>query len=150
MGRSSRTRLLPVVLALVASMPAGADSTADIAQLIDASVKADLSGNRSFYEKVLSADYTLGTSFGWETRDSKLARLDRIRADDPANRILAEEVSNLKVRRHGDTVIATFDDALHVISNGEHRVGTVLVTQAWVKHAAEWKLVAAHTSLLTK
>lgn len=150
MDRACRTGLLAVALALVSAMPAGGDASVEIAQLIDASVKADLSGDRSFYEKILSTDYTLGTGFGWETRESKLARLEAIRAGDPANRIGAEKVSNLKVRRYGDTAIATFDDALDVISNGEHRTGTALVTQAWVRRAGEWKLVAAHTSLLAK
>jgi ketosteroid isomerase-like protein len=123
---------LPVAEADGSAVTTGPDVEA-IRALIEQARKADLAVDRSFYERILTDDFSLGTSTGeWETRASKLAYLGSDR-----HRVNSEAVSHLRVRVHGAAAIATFTVAIDA---------TAIVTQTYVKDGSEWKLAATHAS----
>src|ERR1700682_3514432 len=138
------------VALFVAAPPAAtrAAAVAEITRIVNAQVRANLTGDKAFYEKLLAPDFTMGTPFGWETRESKLERLEHLRAGDPLNKINSEKILELKVRVYGDTGIATSKARLDVLVRGEHRAGTLLGTETFVKQKDGWRLVAWHVSML--
>jgi hypothetical protein len=70
-------------------------------------------------------------------------------SDPQANKTNKEEISDLKVRAYGNTVIANFKETYDSLYHGEHRARSVMCTDTWVKKGT-WKLVADHCSQLAK
>ena len=134
-----------VVLSLVASgvSVAQENTVAAITKIENDSIKADLTNDKTFYQKTLADDWTFGYSDGvWWTKADLLKQL----ADHPAmNRTNKEEISDLKVRVYGSTAIATYTDSFDALVNGEHEVRTVITTDTFVKIGGEWKVVASHS-----
>lgn len=134
-----------VALTVFAAHAAAKDdaAVAAITKLENDAVKADLAGDKAFYEKYLADDFTAGTSFGeWENRQSMLKDL----SDPKNNKVNKEEISNLKVRTHGNTAIATYTVTYDSIVRGEPRARTIIATDVFVKDKGGWKLVASHGS----
>ncbi len=120
-----------------------ADVVAAITQIENDSVKADLAGDKAFYEKTLAADWTGGDSSGkWYTKADTL----KMMADTQKNKMNSETLSDLKVRVHGGIAIATYKDTYDALVNGEHRARTVISTDVFVKMGPDWKLEAGHSS----
>jgi hypothetical protein len=137
--------ILVVSTAVVAlgQTTAKSDAVAAITKLENDGVKADLTNDKAFYEKVLADDWTGGDSRGtWFTKADILKM-----ADDPKdNKTNSEKLSDLKVRVYGDAAIATYKDTYDGMMNGEHVASTVIGTDTWVKMGAAWKQVASHAS----
>lgn len=130
----------------MARMPKGDDAKAiaEITKLENDSVKADLAGDTSFYEKNVADDYTGGHSYGTtETKQSMLAAMK----DTANNKTKSRSISNLKVRVWGDTAVATYDDTYDSIINGKPLARTVISTDTFHRQNGEWKLVAGHSSV---
>ncbi len=122
------------------------DPVAEVTQLEQDSVKADLAGDPAFLKEHAAEDYTAGSSWGnTETKASILKDM----TDQQANKTNKEEISELKVRAYGNTAIATFNESYDSLYHGEHRVRNTLCTDTWVKQG-QWKLVAGHCSELAK
>lgn len=118
------------------------DAVATITKLEHESVKAELAKDKTFYEKNVTDDYTMGNSRGgWETRHSILKDMD-----DPATKGTKSEISELKVRVYGDTAVATYDYYYEAVIRGEPRTANLIVTDTWVKQNSAWKLAATHAS----
>jgi len=132
-----------VVLSLVAVSVAQQNTVAAITKIENDSIKADLTNDKTFYQKTLADDWTLGYSDGvWWTKADLLKQL----ADHPEkNKTNKEEFSDLKVRVYGSTAIATYTDSFDALVNGEHEVRTVITTDTFVKIGGEWKVVASHS-----
>lgn len=113
-----------------------------IRALIEEARKADLAGDRSFYQRVLAKNFSLGTSTGeWETRESKLAYLGSER-----HKVSSEAVSDLKIRVYPMTAIATFTVAIDGAWEGKSFHARAIVTETFVKDAGRWMLAATHAS----
>ena len=85
------------------SKAADSDAVAAITKLENDMVKADLTGDPSFYQNNLADDWTGGTSRGtWDTKQSVIADMK----DTKNNKTNSESISELKVRVHGDAAIA--------------------------------------------
>jgi hypothetical protein len=120
-----------------------ADAVAAVTKLEADSVKADLANDKAFYEKVLAEDWTGGDSGGkWFTKADMLKMMD----DTKNNKTNSEKMTELKVRVHGNTAIATYKDTYDALMNGEHRARTVISTDVFILMGGEWKLVAGHAS----
>ncbi len=122
---------------------AAPDPDADaVRALIEDARRADLAGDRAFYERVLTRDFTMGTTTGdWESRESKLAWIG-----DPRHKVLSETVSGLQVRVHGATAVATYRVEVAGELEGKPVQAKAIVTATFVKEAAGWMLVALHAS----
>jgi hypothetical protein len=129
----------------VSASPSALSDRAAIINFEAAVVKADASGDISFYENNLTNDWTGGTSWGtWYTKVALLHDL-RNRAGNHVNR---STISGLKVRLYGDAAVATFDQSYDAIVLGMHRVRHVLNTDTFVKQNHRWMLAASHTSVV--
>lgn len=139
-----------VVFALLAGLGearaqtgAKADSVAAASKLENDAVKADLAGDKSFYQKVLAEDWTGGDSEGtWFTK----ADLLKMMADSQNNKTNSEKLTDLKVRVYGSTAVATYKDTYDMMLMGKHRARTIIGTDTFVKMGGEWKQVASHGS----
>ncbi len=122
---------------------AAGDATAEVTAIENASVKADMAADKTFYEKNLATDWTMGDSSGkWYTKASILKLMD----DPKDNKFNSEKISDLKVRTYGDTAIATYKDTYDAMVEGKHRMRTVISTDTFVKQGGAWKEVASHSS----
>jgi ketosteroid isomerase-like protein len=123
------------------------DAAATIAEMENASVKADKAGDSSFVEKNYADNFSGGSSWGnWETKQLILADMK----DSKNNKTNSEEISDLNVRLYGDTAIATYKSTYDSIYHGEHRGRTILSTDTFARQDGSWKLVASHSSELAK
>jgi hypothetical protein len=127
--------------ALKNAAAAGSDGTAAITKLENDEVKADLAGDKAFYEKNLASDWSGGDSSGqWFTKAAMLKMMD----DAKNNKYNSEKISELKVRAYGDAAVATYKDTYDAMVQGEHRMRTIIATDTWVKQEGAWKEVASH------
>jgi hypothetical protein len=139
-----------VVIAMLAAPKASraqaagsSDVVAAITQMENDAVKADLAGDKTFYEKALAKSWTGGDSDGsFYTKDEML----KLMSDGDHNKTNSESISDLKVRVYGNTAIATYKDTYDAMFKGQHRARTVIDTDTFVKMGAEWKQVASHAS----
>jgi hypothetical protein len=148
--------VLLFALLLVAAMFAStafAQNTADpataaeITNLIQAGSKASLANDPSFVKERYADDYTGGSSWGnWDTKASTLKDM----SDPKANKTNKDVISDIKVRAHGNTAIATYNHTYDQLYHGEKRARTVMCTDTWIKDGAAWKLAASHCSQLAK
>jgi hypothetical protein len=140
-----------IVIALLAELGvvraqtgANADAVAAVTKLENDAVKADLAGDKAFYEKVLAEDWTGGDSEGtWFTKTDVL----KMMADPQHNKTNSEKLSDLKVRVYGSTAVATYKDTYDMMMLGQHRASAVIGTDTFVKMGGEWKQVASHASV---
>jgi uncharacterized protein DUF4440 len=120
---------------------AEADAATVISDLENDAVKADLSGDPAFYQKVLAEDWTRGDSDG--TYYTK-AQLLNLMADTKNIKTNSEKLTELKVRVYGNTAVATYKDTYDILIMGQHRAHTIIATDTFVKMGDEWKQVASH------
>lgn len=105
-------------------------------------VQADLANDRPFFEKLLADDWTFGDSGGFWLTKAELLKSFAERANTKTS---FEKISDLKVRVYGDAAVATYRDTFDGVFDGEHRGGTVISTDTFVKIGGEWKEVASHS-----
>jgi hypothetical protein len=138
------------VIALLAGLGAmraqtgpNTDAVATITALENDGVKADLAGDKSFYQKILVEDWTWGHNEGtWGTKADLLKNM----ADPQDHKIYSEKISDLKVRVYGSTAVATYKDSSDMMMTGQRRAKNVITTDTYVKMGGEWKLTASHES----
>jgi hypothetical protein len=118
---------------------------AAITKIENDTVQADLANDRRFFENLLADDWTFGDSGGFWLTKAELLKSFAERADTKTR---FERISDLKVRVYGSTAVATYRDAFDGVFNGEHRGGTVISTDTFVKIGGEWKEVASHSCLV--
>ena len=106
-------------------------------------VKADLAGDSGFYQRVLAEDWTRGDSDG--TYFTK-ATLLNLMADSNGIKTSSEEISEVKVRVHGDTAVATYKDTYDLLIKGQRRAHSIIVTDTFIRMDGEWKQIASHGS----
>jgi ketosteroid isomerase-like protein len=97
-------------------------------------------------EKILDPDFVL-TDYDGSVL-SKAQFLDSIR--DPSDQLTVEVSEDMKLHRHGDTVIvtgATHEKGTNKGKKYEHRGR---FTDTWIKQNNQWLCVASHLGLLTK
>jgi ketosteroid isomerase-like protein len=110
-------------------------------------IKAVLANDSTFYEKSLASDFTGGTSRGtWDTKSSMLADMK----DTKNNKTTSQNLSDLKVRVHGDLAVATYTTTYDAVIQGQHYARTVLCTDALQQQNGVWKLMANHCSQAAK
>ena len=119
-----------------------ADVTA-VSNLEKDAVKADLTGDPGFYQRVLAEDWTRGDSDG--TYFTK-ATLLNLMADNNSIKTSSEEISELKVRVYGNTAIATYKDTYDLLIKGQRRAHSIIVTDTFIRMGGEWKQIASHGS----
>ena len=138
--------LLLCAAALKNAQAAG-DDVAAISALENGTVKADLTNDKAFYEKLLANDWTGGDSSGkWFAKADML----KMMADTKDNKTNSEKITELKVRTYGDTAVANYKDTYDAMVQGEHRMRTVISTDTFVKQGGMWKEVASHASTASK
>jgi hypothetical protein len=121
-----------------------ADAVADITKLENDGVKADLAGDKTYYEKFLASDWIGGDSEGvWYTK----ADVIKMMSDTANNKTNSETLTDLKVRVYGNTAVATYKDTYDMLLMGKHRAHSVISTDTYVKMGGEWKLVSSHASV---
>ena len=123
------------------------DVVTAISNLENDAVKADLAGTPAFYQKVLAEDWTRGDSDGTYYTKAQLLKL----MADPNNiKTNSEKISELRVRVHGNTAVATYKDTYDILIMGQRRAHTIIATDTFVKVGGEWKQVASHGSEQSK
>jgi hypothetical protein len=136
------TALAVVVLMPVQSLYAqsSSDTVSVITKLENDSVKADLAADTLWEEKFLADDYMGCDSHGrWYTKAESLKEM----ADTKNNKFNSEKLTDLKVRVYGNTAVATYKDTFDAVLDGQHRVGTIIGTDVWVKMGSDWKQVSS-------
>jgi ketosteroid isomerase-like protein len=109
--------------------------------------KAVLANDSSFYERVLASDYTGGTSRGtWDTKPSILADMK----DPKNNKTNSQNLSDVKVRVHGDLAVATYSTTYDAMIRGQHYARTVPCTDVFQQQNGAWKMMADHCSQAAK
>src|SRR5580704_1924620 len=106
-----------------------ADVVANITNLENDGVKADLAGDGAFYKK---------------------AEVMKLMADAKDFKTNSEKLSELKVRVYGNTAVAIYKDTYDILFKGEHRAHTIIATDTFVKMGGEWKQVASHGASVAK
>jgi ketosteroid isomerase-like protein len=69
---------------------------------------------------------------------------------DPSTRVQVAELSDLKVRMHGDTAIVTGAYHEKGESNGKRYEYHDRLTDVWMKTGGKWQVVASHYSVPSK
>lgn len=139
--------MLSVATLLSATEPAPSadpDDASAITKLENDSVKADLSGDASFYETYLADDWTGGTSRG--TWDTKQSMLDDMK-DTANNKVNSERISDLKIRVSGNVAVATYKTSYDSLVHGKHLARTVISTDVFQKQGGMWKQLTSHSSM---
>jgi len=137
--------VMPLAICQAAGSSGDAGAVAAITKLENDAVKADLANDASFYNKLLSDDWTGGTSRGtWDTKKSILADLK----DTANNKTNSETISDLKVRVHGNTAVATYKTTYDAVVHGKHYTRTVISTDIFQRQNEDWKELANHSSLV--
>ena len=147
MNRMLRVSLSGIALfAGLRVAPAQTATNADVTAISNIereAVKADLAGDSGFYQRVLAEDWTRGDSDG--TYFTK-ATLLNLMADSNGIKTSSEEISEVKVRVHGDTAVATYKDTYDLLIKGQRRAHSIIVTDTFIRMEGEWKQVASHGS----
>ena len=85
--------------------PTDSVAVTTITKLEHEAIKAVLANDSSFFETFLANDYTGGTSRGtWDTKPSILADMKDVKN----NKTTSQNLTDLKVRVHGDLAVATY------------------------------------------
>jgi ketosteroid isomerase-like protein len=133
----------PAIVFCQAQKATDSEAVAAITQLEKDAIKAALANDSSFYDKTLASDFTGGTSFGtWDTKASMLADMK----DAKNNKTATQNLTDLKVRVHGDLAIATYSTTYDATIHGQHQARTVLCTDALQQQSGGWKLMSNHCS----
>jgi hypothetical protein len=114
-----------------------------VSRLENNAVKADLAGDASFYQKVLTEDWTRGDSDGTFYTKAQVMKLMSTPGAFTTN---SEKLSDLKVRVYGNTAVATYKDTYDIQIMGEHRAHSIVATDTFVKIGDERKQVGSHGS----
>jgi len=123
------------------------EAVAAITKIENDAIKAALANDSSFFERFLASDFTGGTSRGtWDTKASMLADMK----DTKNNKTSSQNLSDLKVRVHGDVAVATYNTTYDAVIHGQHYARTVLCTDALQQQNGDWKLMANHCSQAAK
>ena len=137
----------PAVVSSQGQKPTDSDAVAAVTKIENEAIKAILANDSSFFEKMLASDYTGGTSRGtWDTKASTLADLK----DTKNNKTNSQNLTDLKVRVHGDLAIATYSTTYDALIRGQHYARTVLCTDVLQQQNGAWKLMANHCSQAAK
>ncbi|MDP9146079.1 MAG: nuclear transport factor 2 family protein [Acidobacteriota bacterium] len=96
--------------------------------------------------KILDEDFVLTDYDGSVLSKPKF--LTSIR--DPASQLTVEMSEDMKLHRHGDTVIVTGATHEKGTEKGKHFEHHGRFTDTWIKKNGEWICVASHLGLLTK
>jgi hypothetical protein len=121
-----------------------AKAIAEITQWENDSVKADLAGDASFYDKGLADDWSAVHS--WGVTQDKASNLAGIK-DTKNNKMNSRSIADLKVRVYGDTAIATYEDTYDSVMNGKPLARTVISTDTFVRQNGMWKQVASQSTV---
>ena len=141
------TAAVPALVSSQGAKATDSDAVAAITKIENDFIKASLANDSSFYEKLLASDYTGGTSRGtWDTKASLLADMK----DTKNNKTNSQSLSDLKVRVHGDLVVATYRTTYDSMIQGQHYARTVLCTDTLQQQNGSWKLMADHCSQAAK
>jgi ketosteroid isomerase-like protein len=141
------TAAVPALVSSQGQKATDSDAVAAITKLENDAIKAVLANDSSFYEKFLASDFTGGTSRGtWDTKASTLADMK----DTKNNKTNSQNLTDLKVRVHGDLAIATYSSTYDALIRGQHYARTVLCTDVLQQQNGGWKLMANHCSQAAK
>jgi ketosteroid isomerase-like protein len=97
-------------------------------------------------EKILDPDFVLTDYDGSVLSKSQF--LDSIR--DPADQLTVEVSEDMKLHRHGDTVIVTGATHEKGSNKGKKYEHHGRFTDTWIKQNNQWLCVASHLGLLTR
>jgi ketosteroid isomerase-like protein len=137
----------PAVVSSQAQKATDSDAVAAVTKIENDGIKATLANDSAFFEKILASDFTGGTSRGtWDTRASMLADMK----DTKNNKTNSQNLSDLKVRVHGDVAIATYSTTYDALIQGKQYARTVLCTDVLQQQNGGWKLMASHCSQAAK
>ncbi|HWW60199.1 MAG TPA: nuclear transport factor 2 family protein [Thermoanaerobaculia bacterium] len=133
-----------LVVLLAASADVFADDVADLRRLDRELVVATYTGDAAWWDRHMSADYTLLTSSGKiVSRELLLAQVG-----DKSLKMEAYEPTEVVVRTFGDTAVIT-GRILQKYTFGDTRVEADLrYTDVWLKTKDGWKTVAGHASAI--
>jgi ketosteroid isomerase-like protein len=141
------TAVAPAFVSSEGQAVSGSDAVAAVTKFENDAIKAVLANDSAFYERALASDFTGGTSRGtWDTKSSLLADMK----DTKNNKTNSQNLTDLKVRVHGDLAVATYTTTYDALIRGEHYARTVVCTDALQQQNGEWKLMANHCSQAAK
>ena len=137
----------PVVVSSQGQKATDSDAVAAVTKIENDGIKATLANDSAFFEKILASDFTGGTSRGtWDNKSSMLADMK----DTKNNKTNSQNLSDLKVRVHGDVAIATYSTTYDALIQGKQYARTVLCTDMLQQQNGGWKLMASHCSQAAK
>lgn len=134
--------LLVVILVVAANV--FADDLADLRRLDRELVVATYTGDAAWWDRHMSADYTLLTSSG------KIISRDQIlqQMGDKSLKIEPYEPTEVVIRTFGDTAVIT-GRIMQKYTIGDQRVEADLrYTDVWLKTKDGWKTVTGHASAI--
>jgi hypothetical protein len=121
----------------------GESDVAAITRLEHEQVKADLSGDITYYETTLGDDWIHGTGAGtWLTKDAYLKLL----RDTSGKPLKSSEISNLSIHMYEGAAVATYDQGYEAFIQGKYQQRKVINTDVFVKSNGRWIMVVSHTS----
>lgn len=121
---------------------AGSDIDA-ITKLESDQIRADLTGDISYYESTLADDWIHGTGAGtWLTKRSYLKLL----SDTASKPLKSSEISNLSIHMYDGAAVATYDQVYEAFIEGKYEKRKVINTDVFVKRNSRWVMVVSHTS----
>ena len=97
-------------------------------------------------EKILDADFVLTDYDGVVLSKSQFLAAIR----DTSDQLTVEVSEDMKLHRHGDTVIVTGATHEKGANKGKHYEHRGRFTDTWIQKNGEWLCVASHLGLLSK
>ncbi|MBV8501530.1 MAG: nuclear transport factor 2 family protein [Paucibacter sp.] len=135
-----RSFLAVAAFALCASLPALADSKAELIKLEQKMLDGVLAGDMSLFEK------TVAPGFVFTTPDGKLQTAADLVADMKSGKfkLLASKNENMEVHLHGSTAVVVYSSVDKGTFDGQPFEGSNRWTDVFVKQGKAWKLVVSH------
>jgi ketosteroid isomerase-like protein len=124
---------------LSAAGPADAVKAAE-----DSWAKAIVAKDYAALEKILSADLTYTHSDG--RRDTKASYIDSIKTGKQVYEVATPQ--DLEVKLFGNTAVLTGKLKIVSLTNGKRSDPTLSILHVYVKHGAQWQLVAHQSARL--
>ena len=70
--------------------------------------------------------------------------------DAKNNKTSTQNLTDLKVRVHGDLAVSTYSTTYDAMIHGQHQARTVMCTDVLQQQSGSWKLMATHCSQAAK
>lgn len=119
--------------------------TAEITKKEQESIKAEMSKDKTWFEKNLGDELvSTGPNGHPGTKARWIAHLT-----DPAEKFISQDIENMKVMAYGNVAVATYRWIQKRDKKGPDAMELLQYTDVWVKRNGDWQMVATHGSYVS-